>query len=204
VLLMIVIGGVMWIISAGNDNLVSKGKQILVGAIVGTLVALGGYFMVNAVIATLTGDSDFKDVALFSGTDWSTYCVTPSTTTTTTTTDGTTTTTDTSSGTSSDTVVTDCADAADGTACTADGCSDGDYCVCYDKSDGSDSTCITKCEYTIATDTAESSLYDSSCMYDAEDDGSSHCLDTLGGEIIDDTGAYCPDSDYPVCCKTSL
>ncbi len=206
VLLMIVIGGVMWIVSAGNDALVTKGKQILVGAVVGTLIALSGYFIINAVIATLTGDADFKDVTLFSGTDWNAYGETTAATTTTTSADGTTTSSTDTTDSDPTGVVTDCSSAADGTACAVDGdgCFDGDFCVCYDKGDGSDSTCITTCEYSIARDPAMSSLYEASCQYDAEDDGSSYCTDTLGGTIIDDTGAYCPETDYPVCCKTAL
>jgi hypothetical protein len=126
VLLMVVIGGVTWIVSAGNPNLVQKGQAILVGAAVGTLIVLGGYFIVNAVIGSFTGDNDLNDVQLF-GTNWATYCEEENTAV----------------------VVSACADRRDGTACTADGCTDSS-CQCFNQQ------CVPGCIITWQDDDAGS------------------------------------------------
>lgn len=117
VLLMVVIGGVMWIMSAGNQNMVQKGQAILVGAAIGTFIVLGAYFIVNAVIAGFTADNDFEDVQLF-GTNWANYCEAPV----------------------RDTVVNDCSGVQNGNRCQNSSCSDGDNCQCLN------SQCVTECE----------------------------------------------------------
>lgn len=109
VLLMVIIGGLMWIMSAGNPTLVQKGQSVLVGALVGALIVLGGYFMVNGVIAGLVGDGDFNDVQLF-GTDWAEFCT----------------------DTNPKAVVSQCTGKPDGTSCSDTSC--GENCACLSES----------------------------------------------------------------------
>lgn len=118
VLLMVVIGGVMWIVSAGNPNMVQKGQAILVGAAVGTFIVLGAYFIVNAVIASFTADNDFEDVQLFD-TNWANYCEAPEYT-----------------------LVQDCTGRQDGDRCFNSSCNDDENCQCFS------GQCITECEVT--------------------------------------------------------
>ncbi len=54
-LLSFVIGGVMWLISAGNTNLISKGKSILTGTITGIIIILSAYLIINLAISAFTG-----------------------------------------------------------------------------------------------------------------------------------------------------
>lgn len=46
----VIIGGVRIIAAAGNEEQVKQGKQTLLWAVLGLVVAFGGYVVVNAVI----------------------------------------------------------------------------------------------------------------------------------------------------------
>lgn len=109
VLVMVIIGGLMWIMSAGNPTLVQKGQAVLVGAVVGTLIVLGGYFIVNGVIASFVGDGDFTDVQLFD-TNWAEFC----------------------GDTNPQAVVSQCTGKRDGTRCSDTSCTDN--CGCLNES----------------------------------------------------------------------
>ena len=63
----IIIGGVTWIISAGNPELVKKGQQIILGTIFGLFFVFSGYLIVNLAIGAALGVKDFSDVKLFPG-----------------------------------------------------------------------------------------------------------------------------------------
>lgn len=56
-LLMFIYGGFLWVTSAGNDEKVKKGKDIIVWASIGLAVIFFSYIMVTFVIGALTGSS---------------------------------------------------------------------------------------------------------------------------------------------------
>lgn len=103
-LLAVVVGGVMWIISAGNQQMVQRGRKILLSALVGVTLVIFGYMIVNTIIAGFTGAA-LDQTKLF-GYDWATVCPkgTPST------------------------AVSKCTSETEGAQCT-DGCKGN--CICY-------------------------------------------------------------------------
>lgn len=118
--LLFIIGGVFIIISAGNPDRVKRGRQIIGGTIIGTLLVVSAWMIVNFSLAALL-DVDFDEVQLFpvsgeggaSGEPWYEIACTP--------------------------VYQDCADADDGSACSTAAC--GKNCVCYQTS------CVSYCEF---------------------------------------------------------
>ena len=52
-LLMFVYGGFTFLISAGNEEQVKKGKAILQGAIIGLIIVLGSYMIINFLLTSL-------------------------------------------------------------------------------------------------------------------------------------------------------
>lgn len=48
-LLMFIIGGLMWIFSGGNEQRVTRGKQIITGTVIGIALVLGSWLLVNFV-----------------------------------------------------------------------------------------------------------------------------------------------------------
>ncbi|MCX6793153.1 MAG: pilin [Candidatus Falkowbacteria bacterium] len=54
-LLMFVYGGFMWMLSAGNEKMVEKGKTTLIWASLGLVVIFMSYALVTFVIKTATG-----------------------------------------------------------------------------------------------------------------------------------------------------
>ncbi|OGY44505.1 MAG: hypothetical protein A2729_01590 [Candidatus Buchananbacteria bacterium RIFCSPHIGHO2_01_FULL_39_14] len=67
-LLMFMYGGVLWIIAAGNQDLIQKGKTALAAAAIGLIVILSAWVIVNFTIFALTG-GDVGEVKIF-GQDW--------------------------------------------------------------------------------------------------------------------------------------
>ena len=61
-------GGFIWLLSRGSQAMIQKGKDIIIGAIIGMSIALGSWVIVNFIIALLTG-ADFNAVKLFEK-DW--------------------------------------------------------------------------------------------------------------------------------------
>ena len=55
-------------LSRGSQAMIQKGKDIIIGAIIGMSIALGSWVIVNFIIALLTG-ADFNAVKLFEK-DW--------------------------------------------------------------------------------------------------------------------------------------
>ena len=56
-LLMFVYGGMVWIFSSGRSDWVDKGKNTLVGALVGLGIIFGAYIAINVIISVLkTGE----------------------------------------------------------------------------------------------------------------------------------------------------
>jgi len=56
-LLMFLYGGFLWLTSAGNEQKITKGKSVLVWAVIGLAVIFMSYAAVNFVIGALTGSS---------------------------------------------------------------------------------------------------------------------------------------------------
>ena len=67
-LLAFMYGGVLWIIAAGNQDLVQKGKNALIAAAIGLIVVLSSWVIVNFTINALTG-GDIGNVKIF-GRSW--------------------------------------------------------------------------------------------------------------------------------------
>ena len=53
-LLFFVIGGIVWLTSAGNQNQITAGKKILTGTIMGIIIILSAYIIVNFTVSALT------------------------------------------------------------------------------------------------------------------------------------------------------
>ena len=106
--LTVVVAGIYWLTSTGNPEKVQRGKEIFIGSFTGVAITLGAYVIVNFVIQGLAGAANLSSPGvLFGNTSWSTYCtVAPDT-------------------------VSSCTEAADGTACSVDGCDNPDACACY-------------------------------------------------------------------------
>lgn len=79
VLGMVVLGGFMWLVSAGSSDRIQKGKSIITGAFIGLGITLGGYLAVNAVVVAFLGNVggdgkiSFSDTQIF-GEDWTQFC----------------------------------------------------------------------------------------------------------------------------------
>jgi len=54
-LVMFIYGGATWMLSAGNQDRVSKGKQIIIWATVGIVIIFTSYALVKFLITTLAG-----------------------------------------------------------------------------------------------------------------------------------------------------
>jgi len=54
-LVMFIYGGITWMLSAGNQEQVTKGKNILIWATVGIVIIFTAYALVRFVLATVTG-----------------------------------------------------------------------------------------------------------------------------------------------------
>lgn len=78
VLLMFVIGGFCMIISRGNEELVTKGRKIIMGAVIGIVIVTFAWVIVNTVLRVLVKGSltESGDVQILSGTWWKPSCTT--------------------------------------------------------------------------------------------------------------------------------
>ena len=69
-LVFFVYGGIFWIISSGNTNLVDKGRKTLTNAVIGLAIIFGSWLIINFILAALTSQNpwaEMKDVRLFRG-----------------------------------------------------------------------------------------------------------------------------------------
>jgi hypothetical protein len=55
VLVMFVYGGLMWILSHGNEKMLTEGKETMTHAVIGLFIIFGAYAFVNFIIAGLIG-----------------------------------------------------------------------------------------------------------------------------------------------------
>ncbi len=68
-LVFFIYGGFIWVLSRGNQQMIQKGKDIIIGSIVGLSLALGSWVIVNFTIALVTG-TPFTDVKIFYNQQW--------------------------------------------------------------------------------------------------------------------------------------
>lgn len=54
-LVMFIYGGITWMLSAGNQEQVTKGKNILIWATLGIIIIFTAYALVSFVLTTVTG-----------------------------------------------------------------------------------------------------------------------------------------------------
>jgi hypothetical protein len=180
VILMVVIGGMFWITSAGNAERVDRGKQIILGAFMGGIFVFTGVVIINLTMLTLLGGSNgnYQIVAPFgSTTPWNQFCENPALATPAT----------------PATSITSCAKAANGTHCEADGCDDETACICNNE----------KCVPTCATGTASQYLFKATGMCESDKDFCTQYSPGPNGQpngIVESrAGLSCPGT-LPVCC----
>lgn len=54
--LALIIGGIVWMTSAGNPTRIEKGKNILTSSIIGVFIAFGGWLIVDTIITTFANN----------------------------------------------------------------------------------------------------------------------------------------------------
>lgn len=69
VLIFFIVGGVIWIFSAGDPEKIKRGKQILIGSLIGLLIVLFAWQIVNLVICALTQGKISEACKIF-GREW--------------------------------------------------------------------------------------------------------------------------------------
>lgn len=121
--LLFIIGGIFIIMGGANAEWVKRGRQILVGTIIGSVLVVSGWLIVNFTLAALL-NADFNSVQIFptsytdevnpsGGDDWYELACEP--------------------------VYQDCATAEDGSLCSTSAC--GTSCVC------SAGSCTSLCQF---------------------------------------------------------
>ena len=73
VLCYFVLGGIIWLTSAGNTNKIKQGRDIMVNTFIGMMIVLGSWLIVNTVIGAL-GGTQLTDTTQFSNKITSTDC----------------------------------------------------------------------------------------------------------------------------------
>ncbi len=78
VILMVIVGGFFWISSAGSSDRIDRGKQILIGAFMGSIFVFAGFVLVNLTMIALLGGSgkagNYGIVSPFGNTEWNKIC----------------------------------------------------------------------------------------------------------------------------------
>lgn len=72
-LVFLIIGGLYWVFSFGNQERVKRGKDILVNTFVGLFIMMFAWIGVNFIIHALSGD-DLSDARIFSRQWWDPAC----------------------------------------------------------------------------------------------------------------------------------
>lgn len=67
---MFMYGAFMWIISAGNEKRVAKGKTIMVNAFIGVLIVFLSYTIITFAIFAVTGKNPMSEEAVLFGKKW--------------------------------------------------------------------------------------------------------------------------------------
>jgi len=63
VLFCFVLGGFFWIASAGNQKMVERGKGLISGAVIGTIIMVSAYTLVTFAVRTLVGSDAYSPAA---------------------------------------------------------------------------------------------------------------------------------------------
>lgn len=78
VVLMLVVGGLFWVSSAGNSERIDRGKQIMLAAFVGSVFIFAGFVLVNFTMLLLLGSTgkggNYEIVTPFGNTPWNQFC----------------------------------------------------------------------------------------------------------------------------------
>ena len=69
-LLMFMYGGVLWIIAAGNQEQIQKGKAAIQAAAIGIIIILSAWLIVNFTINALTGGNVGGQAEIFNNIPW--------------------------------------------------------------------------------------------------------------------------------------
>lgn len=78
-ILMLMWGGIQWIMSSGDPEKVASAKKKLTFAIIGLVVSVGAFFLVRVIVTILGGDSNIltNPATLFNATSSATLRPTP-------------------------------------------------------------------------------------------------------------------------------
>lgn len=170
----IMYGGLLWILSTGNPERVRKGRQVIIGTVIGIFIVFSSYLIVNFTLRAFIGQ-DFTG-QLF-GADWGAICkgqvmLAPETTTNST--------VGADEELDNDIAPDDeCATLAEGTPCETASCPDEGVCFCHN------STCKESCLATtdqVCTD-APADCTDPAEPIDPSDPAG------LGGVVVEGNGA---------------
>lgn len=71
--LMLIIGGLMWIIAGANEGMIEKGKKIIISTFTGLVIVFFAWTIVNFMIYALAG-GQLNNVRIFSQEWWSPDC----------------------------------------------------------------------------------------------------------------------------------
>lgn len=77
--IMIVIGGIMMLVSAGSEGGISKGRKMVTGAVIGIAIALGAFIIINTFLWAIANTAELAKSGLTIGTSgWTIQCTAPS------------------------------------------------------------------------------------------------------------------------------
>lgn len=59
-LLLMIYGGILWMTSFGNEQKVTKAKDLIIGAVIGLVIVLAAYAITNFVVGAVVGAAGTK------------------------------------------------------------------------------------------------------------------------------------------------
>lgn len=59
-LLLMIYGGILWMTSYGNEQKVTKAKDLIIGAVIGLVIVLAAYAITNFIVGAVTGAAGTK------------------------------------------------------------------------------------------------------------------------------------------------
>lgn len=68
-LVFVIYGGTVWLVSAGNAEMITKGKKVLVGSFMGLLIIVSSWVLINTLIIALTGQ-ELSSIGQIFGQPW--------------------------------------------------------------------------------------------------------------------------------------
>lgn len=72
-LIFFIIGGIIWIISSGNQERIKKGKHILVGTLIGMVIVFLAWQIVNLVICAVSQGQIQETCTIFGNQKWNVF-----------------------------------------------------------------------------------------------------------------------------------